>query len=67
MLLVEANHAVSVDQLVDRVWGERLPARARDMLYSYLSRLRCDRCSERRLDGGGDLPASPMPTTSTPT
>lgn len=40
MLLVEANQVVSADQLVDRVWGERLPLRARDTLYSYLSRLR---------------------------
>jgi len=39
-LLVEANQVVSADQLVDRVWGERPPLRARDTLYSYLSRLR---------------------------
>ena len=39
-LLVEANHPVSADQLVDRVWGEQPPLRARDTLYSYLSRLR---------------------------
>lgn len=39
-LLVEANHMVSVDQLLDRVWGDRLPHRPRDTLYGYLSRLR---------------------------
>ncbi|MEQ4305155.1 BTAD domain-containing putative transcriptional regulator [Plantactinospora sp. B6F1] len=39
-LLVEANELVSVDQLLDRVWGDRRPQRARETLYSYLSRLR---------------------------
>ncbi|MEN3608461.1 BTAD domain-containing putative transcriptional regulator [Plantactinospora sp. ZYX-F-223] len=39
-LLVEANGVVSVDQLLDRVWGDRRPQRARETLYSYLSRLR---------------------------
>jgi DNA-binding SARP family transcriptional activator len=39
-LLVEANRPVSVDQLVDRVWDEHPPHRARDSVYSYLSRLR---------------------------
>ncbi|MDQ7909756.1 AfsR/SARP family transcriptional regulator [Phytohabitans sp. ZYX-F-186] len=39
-LLVDANSLISVDQLIDRVWGERAPARARETLYGYLSRLR---------------------------
>jgi len=39
-LLLEANRVVPVDQLVDRVWGDRAPQRARGTLYSYLSRLR---------------------------
>ncbi|WP_199551716.1 BTAD domain-containing putative transcriptional regulator [Streptomyces sp. N35] len=39
-LLVDANSAVSVEQLVDRVWGERPPPRATHTLYSYVSRLR---------------------------
>jgi DNA-binding SARP family transcriptional activator len=39
-LLVEANRAVSADRLLDRVWGDRPPQRARGALYSYLSRLR---------------------------
>ncbi|MFJ9927930.1 AfsR/SARP family transcriptional regulator [Streptomyces misionensis] len=39
-LLVDVGRRVSVDQLIDRVWGERPPQRARDALYSYLSRLR---------------------------
>ncbi|HEX9335618.1 MAG TPA: BTAD domain-containing putative transcriptional regulator [Pseudonocardiaceae bacterium] len=39
-LLVAANRSVSVDQLVDRVWSGNPPNRARDVLYSYLSRLR---------------------------
>ncbi|HEX4725505.1 MAG TPA: tetratricopeptide repeat protein [Pseudonocardiaceae bacterium] len=39
-LLMDANRVVSADQLVDRVWGDAGPGRARDTLYSYLSRLR---------------------------
>ncbi len=40
VLLIEANTLVSADQLMDRVWGDDLPRRGRDTLYSYLSRLR---------------------------
>jgi DNA-binding SARP family transcriptional activator/tetratricopeptide (TPR) repeat protein len=40
VLLVDANQVVSVDQLVERVWADRLPQRARNTLYGYLSRLR---------------------------
>jgi len=40
VLLVEAQRRVTVDQLIDRVWGEHPPQRAANALYSYLSRLR---------------------------
>jgi DNA-binding SARP family transcriptional activator len=39
-LLVDANRAVAVDELLDRVWGGRAPQRARHTLSGYLSRLR---------------------------
>jgi DNA-binding SARP family transcriptional activator/tetratricopeptide (TPR) repeat protein len=39
-LLVDANRTVSADELLDRVWGERSPRRARNSLSGYLSRLR---------------------------
>ncbi len=39
-LLVEANRPVPIDQLIDRVWGDRPPHRARNALSGYLSRLR---------------------------
>ncbi|MGW0434028.1 AfsR/SARP family transcriptional regulator [Micromonospora sp. NPDC003197] len=40
VLLVEANRVVHVDQLVERIWAGDQPQRARNSLYSYLSRLR---------------------------
>ncbi|BCJ47272.1 XRE family transcriptional regulator [Actinoplanes ianthinogenes] len=40
VLLVEAGRPVTVDQLIDRVWGAHVPQRAAGALYSYLSRLR---------------------------
>ncbi|MBB5803164.1 DNA-binding SARP family transcriptional activator/Flp pilus assembly protein TadD [Saccharothrix ecbatanensis] len=40
VLLIEAGRTVTTDQLVDRVWGERAPVRARHAFYSYISRLR---------------------------
>jgi len=39
-LAVDAGRVVSVDRLVDRVWGEDPPLRARATLLNYLSRLR---------------------------
>ncbi|MBB5874462.1 DNA-binding SARP family transcriptional activator [Allocatelliglobosispora scoriae] len=39
-LLTDANRTVSVDLLVDRVWGDSPPVSARNTLHSYLSRLR---------------------------
>lgn len=39
-LLIDLNHVVPADQLLTRAWGDRIPRRARDTLYSYLSRLR---------------------------
>ncbi|NUT52881.1 MAG: tetratricopeptide repeat protein [Saccharothrix sp.] len=40
VLLVEANQWLSTDQLIDRVWGDRVPRGGRKTLYSYLSHLR---------------------------
>jgi DNA-binding SARP family transcriptional activator len=40
ILLVEANRTMPADQLVERVWADRPPQRARDTLYGYVSRLR---------------------------
>lgn len=40
VLLVELGRPVTADQLIDRVWGEQPPQRARETLYAYLSRLR---------------------------
>jgi len=39
-LLADANRTVSVDQLLDRVWGDRPPQTARGTLLTYLTRLR---------------------------
>jgi DNA-binding SARP family transcriptional activator/tetratricopeptide (TPR) repeat protein len=40
VLLVEANRALSVDQLVDRLWPGHRPRHPRDTVYRYLSLLR---------------------------
>jgi len=40
VLLLHANRPVPVDQFLDHVWGEHLPQRGSNALYSYLSRLR---------------------------
>jgi DNA-binding SARP family transcriptional activator/Tfp pilus assembly protein PilF len=63
-LLVEANAAVPIDDLVDRVWGDRPAQRAAGTLRSYLSRLRrilaaVDVSIERR-PGGYVLAIDPM-------
>ncbi|WP_170211859.1 AfsR/SARP family transcriptional regulator [Saccharothrix australiensis] len=39
-LLVDANRLVSLDQLMDRVWGDSPPHSGSNSLHSYLSRLR---------------------------
>jgi len=39
-LLVDVNRPVPVDRLVDRVWADEPPHRARNALAGYLSRLR---------------------------
>jgi DNA-binding SARP family transcriptional activator/tetratricopeptide (TPR) repeat protein len=39
-LLVDANRVVSADGLIDRIWADRAPARARSILRTYLSHLR---------------------------
>ncbi|MEO3925087.1 tetratricopeptide repeat protein [Micromonosporaceae bacterium B7E4] len=51
-LLVEPGSLVSVDVLVDRVWGPARPSRARQTLHTYLSRLR-----GVLGDAGGPVPA----------
>lgn len=39
-LLIDVNRPVPTDQLIDRVWADDLPHRARNTLAGYLSRLR---------------------------
>lgn len=46
-LLIDVNRPVSIDQLMDRVWADQPPSRARNALAGYLSRLRT------ALSGGG--------------
>ena len=39
-LILQANRAVCIEELVERVWTDRAPLRARQVIYTYLSRLR---------------------------
>src|SRR5262245_35787314 len=64
-LLVEANRSVPVGVLLDRVWFDRLPQRARNALSGYVSRLRrllagADGVSIGRQAGGYRLLVDPM-------
>ena len=39
-LVVGANHVVSIDQLADVLWGDRVPASRDNTIQSYIHRLR---------------------------
>ncbi|MFT7871254.1 MULTISPECIES: AfsR/SARP family transcriptional regulator [Amycolatopsis] len=49
VLLVEVNRVVTTEQLLDRVWADRLPHKARQVASNYVSRLR------RALTSAGDV------------
>jgi DNA-binding SARP family transcriptional activator/tetratricopeptide (TPR) repeat protein len=40
VLLIDVNRPVPADRLIQRVWDDHVPLRARETLYAYLSRLR---------------------------
>src|SRR5882757_8576611 len=40
VLLVEVNRSIHAEQLIDRVWGEQPPTNVRNVLSSYITRLR---------------------------
>jgi DNA-binding SARP family transcriptional activator/Tfp pilus assembly protein PilF len=40
VLLLDLNHVVSAEQLIDRVWGEDPPVTVRNVLYGYVAGLR---------------------------
>ncbi|MFG2045460.1 BTAD domain-containing putative transcriptional regulator [Dactylosporangium sp. NPDC048998] len=40
VLLADVGRAVSPEALIDRVWGDRAPAQARNVLHTYVARLR---------------------------
>ncbi|MPZ27618.1 MAG: hypothetical protein GEV12_14715 [Micromonosporaceae bacterium] len=50
VLAMSPRQTVSVDALVDRVWGDQLPRNVRTVLYTYVSRLRRQL---RRANGAG--------------
>src|ERR1700754_1461651 len=53
-LLIDVNRLVPTDQLIDRVWADDLPHKARNSLAGYLSRL-------RHLTAGGDVEIARQP------
>jgi hypothetical protein len=64
-LLVDVNRPVPADHLIDRVWADRPPYRARNALSAYLSRLRhlmagADDVRIAREPGGYVLSADPL-------
>jgi len=64
-LLVDANRVVPVEVLVDRVWADRAPQRARNGMSGYLSRLQrvlagTDKARIARRPGGYVLTVDPL-------
>ncbi|GAB3434719.1 BTAD domain-containing putative transcriptional regulator [Flindersiella endophytica] len=64
VMLIDANRAVPVDRLVDRIWADHPPQGVRNVLYSYLSRLRqslagAEEVSIARQSGGYVLNVDP--------
>jgi DNA-binding SARP family transcriptional activator/predicted negative regulator of RcsB-dependent stress response len=55
VLLLHANQVVSIDRLVDELWGEAPPPTARSVVQGYVSRLR--RVLHHRRDGAAPAPA----------
>jgi DNA-binding SARP family transcriptional activator len=51
ILLVEAGRMVPMETVVDRVWGERPPQQVRNVVYTYVARLR--RILEQAVARGG--------------
>lgn len=65
VLALDVGRAVPVNQLVDRVWGDRTPGDARNALYSYVARLRrafacSDEITIERRSGGYALATDPL-------
>ncbi|GAB2651604.1 BTAD domain-containing putative transcriptional regulator [Saccharopolyspora gloriosae] len=54
-LLMEPNQLVSIDRLIDTLWGDEPPATARTIVHGYISRIR------RLLHGHGDADAAGRP------
>lgn len=52
VLILELNHVVPAERLIDRTWGEAPPASARNLLYGYIAGLRA------ALPPDSDAPAS---------
>ena len=64
-LLIDVNRPVSTDQLIDRVWADEPPLKARNALAAYISRLRqlldvAEAVHISRGPGGYTLTADPL-------
>lgn len=66
VLLIDANRFVSIDALIDRIWGDSEPGHARTNIYSYITRVRrmldADQPGESligRAEGGYRLTVNP--------
>ncbi|MDQ2587490.1 AfsR/SARP family transcriptional regulator [Saccharothrix yanglingensis] len=60
LLAVHAGRVVSLDQLVDAVWGEHPPERSRSAIYTYVSSLRRALGDVLSRSGGGYLLAADL-------